>query len=172
MDDCRNAEMKDLLPDLLGDAGARPELAAARAHAVACQSCRNELALLRAVRDAHPAPRVDAARIAAAIPPYRRASLWNRLSHSTGMRVAAGFVLMIGVAATARLMQREGARTDTVAMRVEGARAAGEIAVGASLSDLSESDLRDLLRDLGQIEAVTSTEEDVVILPALDRSGT
>lgn len=172
MDDCRNAEMKDRLPELLGDAGQRPALEPVRAHASACPSCRSELALLRAVRDAHPAPRVDVERIAVAIPPYRGASLSDRVTRSMLMRLAAGFVLMIGVAATARLVQREGARKDTVVARAEAARLAGEIAVGASLTDLSVADLESLLRDLGQIEAVTSTEEDVVILPALDRAGT
>ena len=176
MDDCRNAEMKDRLPDLLGDAAARPGLETVRAHVASCESCRSELALLRAVREAHPAPAVDVARVVSALPAYRRPSIWTRASRSTGMRIAAGFVVMVGLAAGVERLQREQVSRDTVAVRAEavraeGTRAAGELAVGASLSDLSESDLQELLRDLGDIEAVTSTEEDVVILPALDQGG-
>ncbi|HKV51622.1 MAG TPA: zf-HC2 domain-containing protein, partial [Gemmatimonadaceae bacterium] len=60
--------MRDLLPDLLNerlDAATRAEVAR---HVASCAECAAELELVRAMRSAlAPAPRVDVARIAAAV---------------------------------------------------------------------------------------------------------
>jgi hypothetical protein len=171
MRDCGNAEIRDVLPDLLDDAAGHGELAAARAHVMACASCQEELAFLRDVRRAFPAPRVDVGRIAAAIPPYRRASFWARASQSTAFRVAAGFVILVGVATATQVVSKDRTRPDTtVAMAPAAATTPSELAVG-TMTDLSESDLESLVQDLGDLEAITPMEEDVVVLPALDRSG-
>lgn len=171
MDECRNVDMKDRLPELLGEGETGADVATVQAHVASCAACQSELALLRNLRAALPAPRVDAARIAAAIPPYRRVSPWTRVSSSIGIRVAAGLVLAVGLATSIRLLPNGRATADTTVARIEATRVPGELAVGP-LGDLTEADLEDLLRDLRDIEAVTPTEEDVVILPALDRSGT
>src|SRR5687767_12042411 len=97
MRDCGNPEMKDLLPDLLGDASVRAELAGARAHVASCDSCRAELAFLHQVRGAVRTPHIDTGRIAAAIPPYQRAPAWRRVSDSPVARMAAAAVLMFGL---------------------------------------------------------------------------
>ena len=70
MNDCRNAEIRDQLPDLLHDrlsAGAR---AAVLAHVDGCAECRDELALLRGVHRALvvATPRIDTSRIVSALP--------------------------------------------------------------------------------------------------------
>src|SRR4029078_419075 len=47
MNDCLNAEMRDLLPDLLHDRLAADVRAAVTAHVSACIDCREELEVLR-----------------------------------------------------------------------------------------------------------------------------
>jgi anti-sigma factor RsiW len=68
MRDCENAEIRDLLPDHAHGALNGVERSRVEAHLAACESCRAELALLRAVRAAHPAPAVNVARIVASLP--------------------------------------------------------------------------------------------------------
>jgi hypothetical protein len=169
MRECGNGEMRDLLPDLLGDASGRAELAAARAHVSECESCREELAFLRDARRLVPTPRVDVPRIAAAIPPYRPVSAWGRVSRSPLARIAAVIVLVVGVATVGRQVATAPTHPDTM-VAVQQPQPTSELTVG-TLNDLSDSDLENFLEDLGDLEAVPSTEEDVVVLPALDRSG-
>lgn len=186
MRECTNPAMKDLLPEL-GERGGHD---AVRAHVAACESCARDLALLREVRAITVTPTLNAARIAAAIPSHRAsASPWQRTWNSPVLRVAAVLLLVAG---TATLLTRDPdvAVRDTVTTRVavqESARAvptpspatpasparatASELAVGDPLTDLSESDLRTLLSEMKAIEAVTSTETDVIVLPAISRSG-
>lgn len=68
MNDCPRGDMRDRLPDLLNerlDAATRAEVAR---HVASCAECAAELELLRSMRSAlAPAPRVDVARIAAAV---------------------------------------------------------------------------------------------------------
>ncbi len=70
MHDCTNAEIRDLLPDLLHerlDASARTVVVA---HVDGCVDCRDELQLLRDVLalSSHRTPRVDVAYIVGALP--------------------------------------------------------------------------------------------------------
>jgi anti-sigma factor RsiW len=192
MRDCANAKMRDLLPDLLHDrlpAAARAEV---RAHVDACDACRVELELLVLVRAAIIAPPLDSSRIAASIPPYRTRSFWRRTVESTQLRAAAAILLVVGGGTLFALVARRpqapdvpppvfvpsvpstAATTDTstgIASRAVGRVVSGELAVGETFQDLTESELRALLDDLANLEAVTPAEDDV-ILPALGRSGT
>lgn len=69
MTDCPDAEMRDLLPDVVHgslDAGARARV---EAHLVTCATCRAELALLRSVHGSLSRPiALDLERIAQALP--------------------------------------------------------------------------------------------------------
>lgn len=74
MNDCPNAEIRDRLPDLLHerlDPAARAEVVT---HVEGCLDCRAELELLRQLRVTllHTTPRVDVARIVAALPSSAR----------------------------------------------------------------------------------------------------
>ena len=169
MRDCGNAEMRDRLPDLLHDGGSQ-ELEHVRAHVSGCDACAAELAMLRAVRRVAVTPRVDAARIAAVIPPYRRRSLWTRATQASALPMAAAIVLAVGVGTFATTAGPEHGPPDTSRASVVAA-APAELGLGTPLGDLSESDLQDLLGDLGELEAVTSTESDVIVIPALDGNG-
>lgn len=75
MSDCPNAEIRDLLPDLLHDRLDAPTRARVVAHVDGCADCRAELELLRSMRGAleRGTPRIDVGRVAAALPSPRRA---------------------------------------------------------------------------------------------------
>jgi hypothetical protein len=70
MSDCSNAEIRDLLPDLMHDRLDAPTRARVVAHVEGCADCRSELELLRSLRGAldRGTPRVDVNRIVAALP--------------------------------------------------------------------------------------------------------
>jgi Putative zinc-finger len=112
--DCRNAEIRDQLPDLLHDrlnAGAR---AAVLAHVDGCAECRDELELLRGVRQVvvMGTPRIDTARIVSMLPkPGAGVVVPLRPSRSrwTDWRIAATItVLAIGGTSVALLTRSGG----------------------------------------------------------------
>jgi putative zinc finger protein len=196
MRDCANTKMRDVLPDLLHDRLAAATRAEVQAHVDACDACRSELELLRLVRAAVTAPRVDASRIAAAIPRYRMRSFWHRPLESAQLRAAAAIVLIVGGGTVFALVARRprvpevpptvsgrsivqappstaatAGTTAGVVTSPTGPVVSGELAVGETFQDLTESELRALLDDLANLQAVTPAEDDV-ILPAFGRSGT
>src|SRR5215470_17897739 len=70
MSDCSNADIRDLLPDLLHDRLDARTRARVVAHVDGCADCRSELELLRSLRGSleRGTPRVDLDRIVAALP--------------------------------------------------------------------------------------------------------
>lgn len=100
MTDCPRADMRDLLPDLMHDtldAAARAEV---ERHVRTCESCAQELALLRSLRDTlSTAPAIDVSRIAAAVNLARNtAPVAGRARGATAgwrhdWRIAAAFLL-------------------------------------------------------------------------------
>lgn len=169
MRECDNAAMRDLLPDLLGDQPGRPELAAARRHVAECDACRAELALLASVRGAMRTPTFDAGAIAARIPAYRPAPRWQTVVRAPAFRMAAAILLVVGIG-TLMPDSPERAGPDTASARPVAA-VPGELGVGTPLGELSEADLQRLVDEMGDLEAVTSTDADVVVYPAVDRIG-
>jgi len=74
-DSPRGDEMRDVLPDLLNERLDAVERAEVERHVASCPACAAELAMLRSMRSAlAAAPRVDVARIAAAVHASRSAS--------------------------------------------------------------------------------------------------
>ncbi len=69
MNECMNAEVRDALPDLMHGRLSDLDTVTMRAHVETCADCREELRLLEEIRASAPiAPRVDVARIVAALP--------------------------------------------------------------------------------------------------------
>lgn len=113
MNDCRNAEIRDQLPDLLHDrltAGARE---AVLAHVGQCAECRDELELIRVIHRAvmSGTPRVDVTRIVSTLPkpgasivaPMRRSrSRW------ADWRIAAAITLIAIGGTSVALLDRAG----------------------------------------------------------------
>jgi hypothetical protein len=113
MNDCRNAEVRDQLPDLLHerlDASAR---AAVMAHVDGCADCREELELLRVAHGTliKATPRVDLNFIIEAIPnaaPRARTLTAPRRRLWTDWRVAAAAVVLIAGGSSYSLLGRHG----------------------------------------------------------------
>jgi hypothetical protein len=104
MTDCPNGALRDRLPDYLHDRLLGDERRDVEAHLAVCAACRDELALLRALRSTlRPAPRVDAEAIAAAIPPYRAPARARRV---VGWRAAAAIAAITVGGASLTLLHR------------------------------------------------------------------
>ena len=105
MTDCPNAEIRDLLPDLVHgrlDAAARADV---ERHVLHCAECAVEVALLRELRSAFQAsPRVDVAAITAAVPSYRGQG--NRSWF--GWRTAATITVLVAGGSSVAVLQRGG----------------------------------------------------------------
>lgn len=70
MTECHSPELQDLLPDYAADALDSVSSSRVREHLASCANCRDDLVVLRMVRQARPRVAVpDIARIVAALPP-------------------------------------------------------------------------------------------------------
>ena len=100
MSDCSNAEIRDLLPDLLHDRLDARTRARVVAHVDGCADCRSELELLRSLRGflERATPRVDLDRIVAALPSPTsvRVPQHGRVWHALhGWRIAAAVTFIV-----------------------------------------------------------------------------
>jgi hypothetical protein len=187
--DCRNAEMRDRLPDLLHDRLPAAQRAELHTHLNQCADCRAELALLERVRAVAVALPIDTTRIVAALPAYRAPSIWMRASRSTVVRIAAVIVLAIGgsmlvsddvpqTADDARVTPIAPVATTPIAVPTQGATSQvavrppqpAELPVGETFDDLTDSELQALLKAMESLEPRTPSETEVVI-PAVSRGG-
>jgi Putative zinc-finger len=72
MNKCTDSDIQELLPDLLHGALADAEKARVDAHVATCESCQEDLDVLRTVKSAAVfAPSIDVDRVVRQIPPYR-----------------------------------------------------------------------------------------------------
>ena len=192
MTDCPNAEMRDRLADLLHERLEASVRATVMAHVDTCADCRAEMLLLREARIVlSPEMRaVDVVAISRVVVEKTRMPVnrWSRRSRWMDWRIAASVALLVVGAGSVRLLSRsrfEQPRisvVDTPAVvpnaaptgplvtepirRSETAGAAraatAELSAAGPVNDLSESDLRALLKELDQFDAVPSTEPEPV----------
>jgi anti-sigma factor RsiW len=72
MNKCTDSDIQELLPDLLHGALAEAEKVRIEAHVATCESCQEDLDVLRTVKSAAVfAPSIDVERVVRQIPPYR-----------------------------------------------------------------------------------------------------
>src|SRR5258706_9186960 len=72
MNKCTDSDIQELLPDLLHGALTEAEKVRVDAHVATCESCQEDLAVLRTVKSAAVfAPSIDVDRVVRQIPPYR-----------------------------------------------------------------------------------------------------
>ena len=72
MNKCTDSDIQELLPDLLHGALSGPEKVRVEAHVATCESCQEDLDVLRTVKSAAVfAPSIDVDRVVRQIPPYR-----------------------------------------------------------------------------------------------------
>ena len=162
MNDCPNAEIRDLLCDAvhgtLGDANR----VRVDEHVAGCDDCRAELALLHRARAvlSRGAPGIDTAKIVAALPSRRAA---RRFRYST-WRVAATIAVIAIGAGSLSIVGSKGAAgngEDTAAGRVADAQT---LSFSGRLSMLQDEDLEQLLAEIDDFDGGTP-EEPAVVLP-------
>jgi hypothetical protein len=72
MNKCTDSDIQEMLPDLLHRALSDSERRRVEAHVATCESCREDLDVLRTVKSAAVfAPSIDVNRVVSQIPPYR-----------------------------------------------------------------------------------------------------
>jgi hypothetical protein len=197
VNDCVNAEVRDALPDLMHGRLSALDTVTMTAHVESCADCRAELELLRTVKtEARLAPRIDAARIAAAIPAYgavdplrapaHQKSIYSRIG---GLRIAvaavmiaaAGFIaksndVHFGAAprtaseSAPRVVAAEPVESPSAVSPATVASAAvvtttpapaaqpASLSLVGSTSDLSDTDLEQLVASLDNIDTMPSAE--------------
>ncbi|MEP6621005.1 MAG: zf-HC2 domain-containing protein [bacterium] len=103
MTDCPNADVRDLLPDLLHERLDEAMRAKVEAHVDGCEDCAAELALLRELSGVlRRAPELDIAAIAGAIPMYRAPVRRSWV----GWRTAAAITLMVAGGSSMLVLRR------------------------------------------------------------------
>ncbi len=185
MNDCPNALMRDRLPDLLHerlDAATRAEVVA---HLSTCADCTAELALLRDMRGVLAGtPRVDVQRIVRKLPSptLKRVSKIPSRSRWMNWRVAASIaVVAIGGASVGTYLRmgttptqlssidtsvrvRPTAPTRTAPTQDASVAApVKELQTGETLNDMSDTQLKALLKDIQDIQPLPSAEPDSTI---------
>lgn len=196
MTDCRNGEMRDLLPDLLHGRLAPARRVEVEAHVASCADCREELALLGLVRGAMRVPAMDVKAIVAALPAYRAPVQrpWGGLRAAAAVAaiavggatwaiatneapVAAGSVAAVSapiVAPRDSLPASLPAPVATAPPRAGQAAVPRELAVAGAVSDLSDTELTALLAGLESLDAMpaATVSEDASLGPAVDVTPT
>ena len=114
MTECPNANVRDLLPDLVHGRLDAERRVMVEAHLAGCADCAAEHALLRDLRASlRRTPHLDLAAIAAAVPAYRAPV---RRSWVEWRTAAAITVLVAGGSSVALLQRNVAPRMDTVAV--------------------------------------------------------
>lgn len=189
MNKCTDLEIQEMLPDLLHeslDAGAR---ARAEAHVASCESCREELDVLRTVQAAAVfAPRIDVDRVVGHIAPYRSIAPVTQIparSRMVSWLVAASLLVVAAGGGSLLMIQQNGSvlpaatsPSKTIAILPPavvsnpspddaGAAAipapAHALALAAGVEELSDNDLRQLMTDMNSFDALPSAEPEPVI---------
>ena len=120
MSDCSNAEIRDLLPDLVHETLTVANRGRVVAHVAVCEICTSEVALLRGVRSAlSGAPTVNVASIVSLLPPpglarSREVPVIAVRRQATRWRMAAGLIVAVGVS-SALLLRGHRAEAPVVA---------------------------------------------------------
>lgn len=176
MRDCPDGAMRDQLPLYVsGRLDARARLAV-DAHLASCANCTAEVAMLSAAGRAFPAPTVDVARIADAMPraprrpvaqPFHRQPLWRLAASLTLFIAGAATYLAVRsgdpggarrVDAQAPVAESTLALTTPARTTIPAERAADLVAVGADLSELTDAQLQSLLGSLDGLDSRPQAE--------------
>lgn len=194
MSDCQARDIQEMLPDLLHRMLSGGDLERVEAHLAGCESCREELAVIRTVKAAAVfAPSIDVGKIIRQIPPYTpiepavRAPARARLAQ--WLVAATVGVVIIGGGSV--LWNRQTDTPDSVVTAappppvpivgasstqlpppsgaVQGASAAAPtFALAADVTSLSDGDLVQLMNEMDNFDALPNAEPEPVI--AVDAS--
>ena len=175
MTDCPNAEIRDQLPDLLHDRLDAEARAAVLAHVGDCIDCKAEMDLLSGLRGTMTyVVTVDVTRVSQGVIAQTRsvaAGVPARGRAWANWRIAAAItVLAVGAGSVARMYNSSGVAVgpDSVAVAQAVAAPALQVAELSTPSEAeapSESDLRTLISDLEELDALPALEPEVVAVP-------
>jgi hypothetical protein len=190
MNNCMEVEAREMLPDLLHDkldAGTRARV---ERHVASCEECREELNVLRTVKAAAIfAPTIDVNRVVGHIAPYARivpeveAPTRSRL---VSWLVAASFLVVIAGGGSLLMVQQKDAVAPyptiappstadvTPALIVDPAAGTTEVAsadqpvthtlaLGTGVETLTDNDLRQLMTDMDDFDALPAAEPEPVM---------
>src|SRR6476620_8856306 len=192
MNKCIDTEIQEMLPDLIHESLDGNERRRVEAHLATCESCQEDLDVLRTVKSAAVfAPTIDTDRVVRQITPYRMIVPGVEQPQRTRMvswLVAAGVALAIVGGGT--MMISNQSRTPTsvassaapdsqlqppvfvtppdsvVPVRVGSPPAATPtlaLASSADVSSLSDGDLQQLMNDMDEFDALPAAEPEPVI---------
>lgn len=177
MFDCSNAEVRDSLPDLVNGRLDERAMATVRAHVAGCQACQAELDLIAKVRAViiGATPQIDTSRIIHSLgtaPTQVVSSQW------LDWRIAAAITVIAlggaGLFARGGTSQRA---ADSLASTIESVSrgtlpnasatvgGAAELSVPGDVDRLTDAQLRTLLDQVGQIDALPAAEGHRVSIP-------
>src|SRR5439155_17973153 len=127
MNKCTDSEIQEMLPDLLHRALADDARQRVEAHLASCESCREEMEILRTVKSAAVfAPSIDVDRVVRQIPPYKaiipgiETPAWHRPVQWL-VAAAAALIIIVGgsmLATRHNAKVERFVRTDTLEPRV------------------------------------------------------
>lgn len=151
MRDCADGELRDRLPDFVHGTLAAAEQVRVGAHVASCEDCAAEVGLLRAVREAFPAPVVDVRRIVAGLPPATRQPARRPAYVERPWRLAA--------AATVLLVAGLSLAVVTGTFFAAGHRPAG-LSFDGGPSGLSDQQVQSLLSEIDALDTKPNAEPD------------
>ncbi len=178
MTDCSNIEIREWLPEYLNGMPGAARRAEVESHLASCEDCREELAMLRLVREAFaPTPAVDVAAIVSALPKRTRGPVMRSWRQSQVFQVAAAvsFIALGGISLAVARSFFNGEPTvvavDTLRTATPGSDFMPAISFSGGVSDLEDEDIEALLTALETIEALPVTESSEVLMTGTGRQG-
>jgi anti-sigma factor RsiW len=193
MNKCTDSDIQELLPDLLHGALAESEKARVDAHVATCESCQEDLDVLRTVKSAAVfAPSIDVERVVRQIPPYRaivpaveapartRVASWLVAATLALFLVGGGSVLMTrqnssgtsvkapavdsgAPVASAQLSAPARVAVATPKITEPASSHPHALALAAEADGLSDRGLVQLMNDMDTFDALPGSEPDPVI---------
>src|SRR5256885_4038799 len=193
MNKCTDSEIQEMLPDLEHGGLAAVTRQSVEEHLAGCESCREDLRIIRMVKSASVfEPSIDAERVVRQIPPYRMPSLPREVPARTRVvqwLVAATVgVLLIGGGAMLKNRQtnpgdvglgpsRESGRPLIVAESLPSPELGGTLpevrhtpalSLVADVHELSDGNLQQLMDEIDNFDALPNSEPEPVL--AVDTS--
>ena len=151
MIDCRNVEIRDLLPDMLHNNLSAADRKRVNEHLATCAECTEELQLLRRVYASRPVANINATSVAKAIAPYRRRPF---IALPPAMRIAASIaVVALGAASYSianRAMLNGGSPAESLSVAgidtaAPGVAARTSVDTAANIQSLDDQAFYDLI---------------------------
>ena len=174
MIECPNVEMRDRLPDLANDTLEPAVRELVLIHLTECAACTAEIEILRTTRLilVTTTPKVNVAGIVSALPQYGvtvtstvRSAPPRTWATSWRMAAATAF-LAAGIGSYAVLRDDSPVRSiDSAQIAAATADSTMGLALTGALADMSDAELTELAGDIDDIEALPSTEVEMMGSP-------